>query len=84
MGGGARGAVREFMKESRRRMLRWPLFVTLTDPGVWPGDARRWKRDLNVWLARLKRAQPDAWAVWKVEPQMLGAPHYHLLVFGVD
>lgn len=95
VGGGVRGAVRGFSKESRRRMLQWlqtidreragfPLFVTLTYPRQWPGDTRRWKRDLSVWLARLKRALPDAWAVWKLEPQMRGAPHYHLLVFGVD
>src|SRR5262245_28394097 len=93
--GGQRGTIRGFSRASRRRMLRWvqtidremsgmPLFVTLTYPGDWPGDPRRWKRDLDAWLKRLRRAQPAAWAVWRLEPQRRGAPHYHLLVFGVD
>jgi hypothetical protein len=92
--GGERGAIRGFSEASRRRMLQFlqtidreksgmPLFVTLTYPGEWPGDPRRWKRDLQVWLGRLKRALPQAWAVWRLEPQRRGAPHYHLLVFGV-
>jgi hypothetical protein len=92
--GGERGAVRGFSVASRRRMLQFlhtvdreksgmPLFVTLTYPGEWPGEPRRWKRDLGTWLARLKRAHPGAWAVWRLEPQRRGAPHYHLLVFGL-
>jgi hypothetical protein len=95
IGSGRRRRVHGFTRASRRRMLQWlqtidredsglPLFVTLTYPREWPGDSRRWKRDLNAWLARLKRAQPRAWAVWRLEPQARGAPHYHLLVFGVD
>ncbi len=44
----------------------------------------RWKRDLDTWLHRLCRAHAAAWAVWRLEPQKRGAPHYHLLVFGVD
>ena len=93
--GGERGAVLGFSKASRRRMLQFlqsvdrekcgmPLFVTLTYPGEWPGDPRRWKRDLVAWLARLKRRDPRVWAVWRLEPQRRGAPHYHLLVFGTD
>ena len=92
--GGLRGSVRGFTKASRHRMLQFfqtidrekcgmPLFVTLTYPGEWPGNAKWWKRDLEVWLARLKRARPGAWAVWRLEPQRRGAPHYHLLVFGL-
>lgn len=91
--GGERGVVRGFSKASRRRMLQFlqsvdrekcgmPLFVTLTYRGEWPGDPRRWKRDLTAWLARLKRRDPAVWAVWRLEPQRRGAPHYHLLVFG--
>lgn len=92
--GGRRGSVRGFTKASRHRMLQFlqtidrekcgmPLFVTLTYPGEWPGNPKQWKRDLEVWLARLKRAHPAAWAVWRLEPQRRGAPHYHLLVFGL-
>lgn len=89
-----RGLVHGFSRASRRRMMRFlqsldqeavglPLFVTLTYPGEWPGNPRRWKRDLDVWLGRLRRAHPEAWAVWRLEPQRRGAPHYHLLVFGL-
>lgn len=92
--GAKRGVVKGFTRESRRRMLRFlqtldqprcgmPLFVTLTYPGAWPGSPRQWKRDLDNWLKRLKRAMPEVWAVWRLEPQRRGAPHYHLLVFGV-
>jgi hypothetical protein len=93
--GGERGSVRGFSKASRRRLLQflhtidrersgWPLFVTLTYPREWPGDPRRWKRDLRVWLERLRRSMPGVWCVWRLEPQRRGAPHYHLLVFGVE
>lgn len=92
--GGERGAVRVFSKASRRRLLRFlhmidrersgtPLFVTLTYPREWPGDPRRWKRDLHAWLDRLRRSMPGVWCVWRLEPQRRGAPHYHLLLFGV-
>lgn len=95
IGGAERGVVKGFSKASRRRMLRFlqmldqeragmPLFVTLTYPRKWPGNPRRWKRDLEAWLKRLKRARPEAWAVWRLEPQRRGAPHYHLLVFGIS
>jgi len=92
--GGDRGVVRGFSKASRRRLLRFlhtidreraglPLFVTLTYPGTWPGKPAKWKRDLRSWLGRLRRALPEAWCVWRLEPQRRGAPHYHLLVFGI-
>lgn len=92
---GPRGWVTGFSRASRKRMLEFvqsvdqvragmPLFVTLTYPGEWPGDPHRWKRDLDTWLQRLRRAAADAWAVWRLEPQRRGAPHYHLLVFGID
>lgn len=91
---GGRGVIRGFTKAARKRMLQFlqsvdrevvglPLFVTLTYPGEWPGDPVRWKRDLETWLHRLRRAFPTAWAVWRLEPQRRGAPHYHLLVFGL-
>lgn len=93
--GGPRGRVVGFSRASRKRLLRLlntidrersgtPLFVTLTYPAEWPGDPRRWKRDLQVWLHRLGRQHPCAWSVWRLEPQRRGAPHFHLLVFGVS
>jgi len=32
----------------------------------------------------MKRAHPEAAAIWKLEPQQRGAPHYHLLLFGIE
>lgn len=91
--GGTRGDVSTFSNASRRRLLAFfqsvnrdkaglPLFVTLTYPGEWPADHRVWKRDLRAWLDRLRRLDAHCWAVWRLEPQRRGAPHYHLLVFG--
>jgi hypothetical protein len=59
------------------------LFVTLTYPGRWAGDWKRWKRDLDTWRRRLFHRCPRAAFVWKLEPQVRGAPHFHLIVIGV-
>jgi hypothetical protein len=87
--------VREFSRRSRTRMQqtlcavpiahvgRGLLFVTLTYPRAWPGDWRKWKRDLDVMLRRLARRFPAFGAIWKLEPQKRGAPHFHLLVVGI-
>jgi hypothetical protein len=95
-GGGKRGKVGGFSRAARRRLLELlaslnrnalpflPLFLTLTYPGEYSLNPADWKRDLDVFLKRLRRAYPDAAAVWKLEPQKRGAPHYHLLVFGVE
>lgn len=92
--GGPRGRVVEFSAAARRRLQRrlasinrevagLPLFVTLTYPLEWSEDGRRWKRDLKAWWGRVRRRWPAASAVWRLEFQKRGAPHYHLLVFGV-
>lgn len=94
--GGERGEA-AFSKASRRRLIRAVgeidqdqagpgLFVTLTYPGSFclhqsPPDS--WKRDLDVWTHRLVRRHPTVWGVWRIEPQKRGAPHYHLLLWGV-
>jgi hypothetical protein len=61
-----------------------PLFLTLTYPGSFSPDPGVWKRDLDVFIKRLRRAYPDAALIWKLEPQKRGAPHFHLLLFGVE
>jgi hypothetical protein len=65
-----------------RRDAKLPMFVTLTYPDEFPDPAES-KVHLDNFEKRLKRAFPKAGALWKVEPQKRGAPHYHCLVWGV-
>lgn len=91
--GADRAAVCSMSAASRRRLLylaarlrvtkvRRSLFITLTYPGVFP-DPVVAKRDLATWWKRAERKWPSASCIWRVEPQRRGAPHFHLLVFGV-
>jgi len=93
-GGGIRGTVRGFSRQSRKRLIDLihqvdrsrtgvPLFVTLTYPREWPSDWREYKGHLHTWLKRLERRYPGASVIWRLEYQKRGAPHYHVLVFGV-
>lgn len=92
VGGGKRGQVKGFSKDSRLRLMRLigsirkdaelPCFVTLTYPSEFPTVARA-KRDLKVFIQCLRRQFPGAGYIWKLEPQERGAPHYHMLVWGV-
>ncbi len=88
-----RGKIQGFSKKSRRRLMQkismtkkscLPMFVTLTYPGEFSEDPKVWKRDLQVFWMRFVRRFPDVGAVWKLEFQKRGAPHYHLLVWGVS
>lgn len=88
-----RGQVKGFSKASRRRIQRKlakldknqiPVFVTLTYPSEWPEDPQEWKRHLKNFIHRLAYKYPNACGVWKLEPQKRGAPHYHLMIWGVS
>ena len=91
---GKRTACAGFSDSSRRNLMRkmatvdrrqyaqhLPLFLTLTYPGEWPGDPKVWKKNLDNFLKRLGRHYESAFAIWKLEPQKRGAPHFHLIVF---
>jgi len=101
-GGGLRGAVSGFSRQSRKRLLDLlnmveqgalssGLFLTLTYPDAFPEDPKRWKRDLDVFLKRMKREYPGAVAVWRLEwqPRLSGqnegkvAPHFHIIALGI-
>lgn len=93
VGGGKRGIITGFSMGSRRRLMRMiaktrkselPAFVTLTYPGEFTEDPLVWKKNLRAFFARMKRKYPQACAIWKLEFQKRGAPHYHLLVWGVE
>jgi len=93
--GHKRGVVKQFSQDSRRRLTDLmasinrqrlasiPLFMTLTYPNDWPADPATWKGHLDALLKRLARRWPEASAIWRMEFQRRGAPHFHLLVFGV-
>ena len=92
VGGGKRGKIAGFSVQSRRRLMETiacvrrdvelPNFVTLTYPANFP-TVEKAKRDLKVFLQRLNRKFPQAGYIWKLEPQERGAPHFHMLVWGV-
>ena len=67
----------------RRAMGNDACFVTLTYPEHYPESPARCKQQLEAWRKRLHRRHPRAWFYWKLEYQKRGAPHFHLLVFGV-
>ena len=92
-GGGIRGKCKVFTPAARKRMMTMlskidvssdkPLFVTLTYGREWSRDYKDWKTHLTRFKKRLLRKFPDASGVWKLEPQKRGAPHYHILLYGV-
>jgi hypothetical protein len=93
-GGGIRGEVVKFSYASRSRLLRQlagidqkqvgrVLFCTLTYPEVYSRNPLDWKSHLDLFWRRLRRRWPGASMFWRLEAQKRGAPHYHLLVFGV-
>jgi hypothetical protein len=90
--GAQRSAIEDFSHAARKRLLTLlqmvdrdtplPLFVTLTYPMTWPDDPAEWKRHLDNFSKWMGRHYPSSSAVWKLEPQKRGAPHFHLLVWG--
>lgn len=90
-----RGKVRIFSARSRSRLIqtlcqfatdRLPpgiLFETLTYPRHYSPSPAQWHADLDDWANRFVAENPGAFFVWKLEFQKRGAPHFHLLIFGV-
>jgi hypothetical protein len=79
----ARKRMIEMMASINRTRVRFmPIMVTLTYPAVWPTEPKVWKEHLDAWLKRLERQYVGLSAIWKLEFQSRGAPHFHLLVFG--
>lgn len=92
-GGGKRGRINGFSRQSRYRLMQTiggvcrdaelPNFVTITYPDNFP-TVEQSKRDLKIFTQRLDRRFPQAGWIWKLEPQERGAPHFHMLVWGVE
>jgi len=90
--GGKRGKVKGFSFASRRRLMytiakvkldaELPIFITLTYPMKFPSPMES-KKHLDFFIRRLRRAFPQIGFIWKLEPQERGAPHYHIMAWGV-
>ena len=92
MGSGNKRGIQEFSMNAKRNMMYLiarvkrdclPCFVTLTYPKEFSLDGREWKRDLKNFLTWLGNFSGVS-AIWKLEPQRRGAPHFHLLIWGVS
>lgn len=88
---GKRGSVSTFSRASRTRLFdlfhrldikRKPIFVTLTYGKEYP-DARTAKNHLRTLLERIRRRMDgmEVSAVWRLEFQERGAPHFHIIFF---
>ena len=90
-GAAKRGEIREFSKKSRKRLLdkmarlkysKTTIFITLTTGAVLGEDEI--KNAFSKLIKRLNRCFPRQVAgLWRMEYQQRGAPHLHLLLFGL-
>lgn len=82
----------EFTPASRRRLMRkinsinreeagLPFFITLTYHDHWPETSVGRKRHMDALQKRMERVYGPFSAIWRLEFQKRGAPHYHLLAF---
>lgn len=88
-----RGMIRGFSHGSRTRLLdrlnsveRSTLpnhgkFVLLTYGDEFGSDWRRWKQDIRDMHDAMRRKYGPFRAVWRMEFQERGAPHFHLMVW---
>lgn len=84
-----RGQITEFSYKSRARLMQAfarielpdkSTFITLTYPNI--PTTERAKRDLEVFWKRLRyKYGEEMSAVWRLEFQIRGAAHYHMIVF---
>ena len=83
-----RGTVHGLSNAARKRLLdklmriQWAeehnKFITLTYPAAYPPTSVS-KTHLRAFLERLRRAHPESAAIWRLEFQERGAPHFHLV-----
>jgi len=86
-GGGKRGDVQVFSKASRYRMFQElhklqfekVTFVTLTYPAQFPTSSKVYKGHLKEWRRRFEGLFGAIPAMWRLEFQERGAPHFHIM-----
>ena len=87
-GGGKRGEVKVFSRESRYRLFRLlhtltferVTFLTLTYPDVFPVDSKVYKGHLCEFHRKFEVQWPGIQGVWRLEFQKRGAPHFHIML----
>ena len=84
-----RGVVQGISSKSRGRLIKLlakinrpdaPVFITLTYR-EFTDDFEQWKADLHRFKCAFVYHFPTLAAVWRLEFQQRGAPHYHLLAW---
>lgn len=86
-GGGKRSEISVFSQESRYRLFRMlhclefktVTFATLTYPSEFPTQKEVYKAHLKEYRRRFERRYGAVKAVWRLEFQQRGAPHYHIM-----
>ena len=87
LGGGKRGEVQVFSAGSRYRLFRLlhqltfktVTFITLTYPDDFPTSSKVYKSNLVEFHRKFEIAWPGVQAVWRLEFQKRGAPHFHIM-----
>lgn len=87
-------AIQHYSPKSRLTLLKmfkkldlkadFGVFITLTYPQWYPCPKRA-KDQLRAFFERIRRRTKGegVWGVWRMEEQQRGAPHFHLLLFGL-
>lgn len=96
VGGGKRGAVKGFSRGSRKRFFERMarlvveagkgvtcLFVSVTYPADYPSDRVAKRKHMRAFFERIRRRWPKSSGVWRMEHQQRGAPHFHMIFFGL-
>lgn len=86
-GGGGRGDIQVFSRKSRFRLFQTlhklefnrVTFCTLTYPKEFPTDAKVYKAHLKEYRRRFEIWFGKVPAVWRLEFQRRGAPHFHIM-----
>lgn len=88
-----RSIILEYSYSSQRRAkftlaktLRGTYVIegTLTYPKEFSGEPHIWKKHLENFARQFERKYAGACFFWKMERQGRGAPHFHILVFGIE
>ena len=69
------------IKTLHRVKFETVTLLTLTYGHDWNKDPRQWKQNLKEFRRRFNREFTLLRAIWRLEFQKRGAPHFHLLVF---